>query len=326
MTRVLVTGASGFVGRQALGALVARGFEVHGATWDSPGPALGGVRWHSADLLRPGDAERLVREIRPTHLLHLAWFVRPGAFWRAPDNVAWVEASLRLVRAFAAAGGRRLVIAGTCAEYDWAYGRCIEGETPLAPSTLYGAAKHGLRTVVEAYAREAGLSAAWGRLFLLYGPHEPPGRLVSSVAGALLRGEPAPCTHGEQVRDFLHVADAGDAFAALLESAVEGAVNVASGEPTAVKDLVAAIADAVGRPDLLRWGALPTRADEPPMLVADVTRLTREVGWRPRFSLRTGAADTVSWWRAQLRAEREARRAALSEPLPAPTWTEAPPA
>ena len=286
MKRVLVTGGSGFIGRPAAAALRERGYEVHAP------------RSRDADLLAPGTAERIVAGVRPAQLLHLAWDVRPGKFWTSTENLAWVEASLRLLRAFAEAGGERAVMAGTCAEYAWTDEvHCVEDQTPLAPATLYGAAKHGLRVVAERYAAQAGMSFAWGRIFFVFGPHEQPGRLASSVASALVRGEPAETTAGTQVRDFLYSEDLGAAFAALLDSTVEGPVNVASGEPRPIRDLVAALGAAAGRPDLLRIGARPSNPSEPAVLTAAVERLRLEVGWRPPRTLEQRAADTLAWWR-----------------------------
>src|SRR3954452_23524389 len=141
--RVLVTGATGFIGHHLPELLSSRGFEVATVS------RAGGV-----DLLEPGAPERVVAEVQPTHLLHLAWYAEPGKYWTSPENVRWVEASLALLRAFAAGGGRRAVLAGTCAEYDWAHGFCSEGVTPLAPWTLYGPSKHALREMAESFAGE----------------------------------------------------------------------------------------------------------------------------------------------------------------------------
>lgn len=266
-----------------LAPLAARGFEIH-----APGR-------RELDLLDVAATTRFVQQLRPTHLLHLAWYAEPGAFWESPENERWLTASTSLLEAFRAAGGSRAVIAGTCAEYDWSGdGLLSELRTPLAPRTAYGKAKDALRSA----AAELDLAVAWGRIFFLYGPHEDDRRLVASVTRALLAGTPARTTHGRQVRDFLHVADAGDAFAALLDSSVEGAVNIGSGEGVAVAEVVQRLAELAGRPDLLELGALESAAGEPPLLVADVARLRDEVGWSPSRSLDEGLRDTVEWWRA----------------------------
>jgi nucleoside-diphosphate-sugar epimerase len=299
MSEVLVTGATGFVGCHAVDALLARGHAVVAVTSRDAGPeSRPGVRWIRSDLLEPGAARELMDAAPCAQLLHLAWYAEHGAFWTSPRNLEWVEASLRLLRAFAEAGGRRAVVAGTCAEYAWGLpGRCVEGRTPTEPAMLYGAAKDGLRVVAGAYARQEGLSLGWGRVFFTFGPGEPAGRLVPSVARALLSGEPAPVTHGEQIRDFLAVDELGDAFAALLDSPVEGPVNLASGEAIALRELVALVGEASGRPDLIRYGALAPRPGEPSEIVADVGRLRHEVGWRPRAPLRDGLGRAVAWWR-----------------------------
>lgn len=285
MSRVLVTGATGFVGPHAVTALRRRGHEVL---------AVGS---RDADLLDPGGASRLIHRHRPEVLLHLAWYAEPGAYWTSVENVRWVEASLRLLRAFASVGGRRAVLAGTSAEYDWSGEAALrEGVTPLRPSTLYGVAKDALRRVAESFCAQEGLSFSWGRVFFLYGPGEDPRRLVSSVARALTRGEEARTSRGHQIRDFLHVADVGAAFAALVDTEVTGAVNVASGEAHRISEVVSLIGRAAGREELLRVGALPDRPDDPPRIVADIARLRDEAGWRPSWPLDEGIADTVAWW------------------------------
>lgn len=300
MSRVVVTGATGFIGRATLEPLLAAGFEVHAVTSRAaPHEAPAAVVWHVADLLQDGTAERLMREIEPTELLHLAWYATPGRFWQAPENLAWLAASVRLLRAFAECGGNRLVIAGSCAEYAWEdVTHCDETRTPTRPATLYGAAKHALHVVASAYAAQLGLSLAWGRVFFVFGPGEPPGRLASSVAMALAAGEAAPCTHGEQVRDFLYAPELAAAFAVLLRSDVTGPVNLASGTPMRVRDLIEALAQAAGRPDLVRLGALPAPAG-PARLTADVARLRDEVGWTPSTELSDAAEQTLAWWRSR---------------------------
>ncbi|MDA0171521.1 NAD-dependent epimerase/dehydratase [Solirubrobacter taibaiensis] len=299
MTRVLVTGATGFIGRQTLAPLRALGFDVH-ATARTPPAEAGDVVWHAADLLDAGTPERLIAKVQPTHLLHMAWNAEPGRYWTTPENLAWAQASFALYRAFTEAGGQRAVGAGTCAEYDWSHSVCGEDVTPLAPTTLYGAAKQAVGTLLCAYGAAHGPSTAWGRVFFLYGPHEHANRLVPAVVRGLLAGERVAVTHGRQVRDFMHVADVAAAFAALVaREDVLGPVNVASGEPISLRELIGQIQGRIEGPGAVDFGARETPAGEPPVLLAEVRRLRDEVGFTPRFDLTTGLEDAIAWWRAR---------------------------
>lgn len=295
MKRVLLTGASGFIGRYCVPALVARGLEVH-AVSRTPG-RIADACSHAVDLFDADRVARLFAEIQPHYLLHLAWITEPGVYPSSIENLHWTEASLRLLRLFHEHGGQRVVVSGTCAEYDWQHGYCQEFVTPLKPATLYGNCKRSLQIALDAYARQTGLSAAWGRLFFLYGPHAPVAKLPAAVITALLENRPARCTHGNQIRDFLHVHDAAEALVALLTSEVQGPVNIASGQPIRIKDLVGRITDQLGRPDLVRWGGIEPPPGDPPLILADVRRLTEEVGWSPHYTLGQGLQDTIAWWR-----------------------------
>jgi nucleoside-diphosphate-sugar epimerase len=301
--RVLVTGATGFIGLHTLAPLRARGYEVHAVSSRAPGAAnaagTDGVVWHRADLLSPEGAAGLLAELRPSHLLHLAWYVVPGKLITAPENFAWVTASLDLIRRFSESGGRRVTVCGSGYEYDWGYGYCSEKLTPAVPNTVYGACKQALGTLVESFAAQAGLSAAWGRVFFLYGPNEHPDRLVSSVIRSLLRGEPARCSHGRQIRDYMHVQDVADGLVALLDSDVGGAFNVSSGEATTLREIVLTIGRLIGREDLIQLGALPARANDTALVVGDNSRMTAETGWKPRYDLESGLRQTIEWWQRQ---------------------------
>jgi len=294
--RVLVTGASGFVGRQAVSALLALGVEVHAAARK---PLALDCTWHVGDLLDPGFAQRLAREVKPDVVLHLAWCVEHGKFWTDSANTDWVAASLILAREAAGVGCARFVGTGTCFEYDWpSEGDCGERTTPLAGHTLYDISKTSCRSALEAQLGERGVSFAWARLFFPYGAGEDPRRLVSSVARALVRGEPAECSRGLAVRDFVEVRDVGAALAAIALSSVTGGINIASGQGTRIAEVATMLGELAGRPDLIRLGALPDRADDPPRIVADVARLTGEVGFQSRFDLRSGLRDALAFWQA----------------------------
>jgi len=296
MTRVLVTGAGGYVGRQTLAPLARLGFEVHGLARRPPG--LPDCRWHVLDLFDEGAVAAALAAIRPSHLLHLAWTTEHGKFWTDPANEAWRAATRALVARFIAAGGERCVIAGSCTEYDWSgSGPLSEDRTPLRPATPYGQAKAATFRAVQAQAAAAGVSHAHARLFFSYGPFEQPQRLVPVIVRALLKGEPARLTAGTQVRDFLDVRDVGRCLARLLASEVAGAVNIASGAGVSVARIAGLLGGMIGRPDLIRLGAQSLPREEPPAIVADISRLVTEVGAPPEIPLEQGLSDAVAWWR-----------------------------
>jgi nucleoside-diphosphate-sugar epimerase len=264
MKRLLITGGAGFIGSRAIEPAIAAGYEVHTVTRQQ------------ADLLDPDQAARVIDEIRPTHLLHFAWYVAPTEYWTSPANYAWAEASARLFRLFAERGGERLMGIGTSAEYD-------------ALHTPYGESK--LRTYEAAMS--AGVSAAWGRLYIVYGPGEPRERFVPTMIRTLLHGGSATCSPADARRDFIHVADAAAAAVAILASGAEGAADIGSGEATKLRDVVSILTSELGHAERI---ALASGAEASPV-VADVARLRDEVGFRPRFTLVQGLRDAIDWWR-----------------------------
>lgn len=295
--RILVSGASGFIGRHTLPFLIRDGWEVHATHHGIPVTGTTGIVWHPCDLLDRDQACSLVASIGASHWLHLAWYAEPGKYWTSPENFRWVTATMNMLEAFRAAGGVRVVAAGTCAEYDWNYGYCREAVTPLAPSTLYGKCKHTLHQLMAAYGDAYDLQVAWGRVFYLYGPHEYQERLIPFVVRSLLVGRPALCTHGNQIRDYLYVEDAASAFIALINSHVVGPVNIASGKPVVLREMLRAVGSEIGREDLIQYGAIAPPANEPSTLFADVSRLEKEVGWLQKKDLVSGLKETVAFWK-----------------------------
>lgn len=307
MPRILLTGATGFIGRHCVGSLAEHGWEVVAVTSGKIPETAGldpatadALVWCRADLLDPGVPSRLIRETRPDALLHLAWRLVAGSL----ENYRWTRASLQLLMEFAEAGGRRAVFAGSCAEYDWTAPQPLTEDAPRRPATTYGLCKNALGELFDNYRREIDLSAAWARIFFLFGPGEAETRLVASIVRALLAGEPANSTHGRQLRDYLYVEDLSEALAQLVDSDAQGPINVASGTAVRLKDLVREAARQIGREDLVRLGAIAAREDEPPEVRADVSRLRDELGWAPRFSLEAGIERSVSWWKNQLECVR----------------------
>lgn len=305
MIRLLITGANGFIGRHCLAALVSSDCEIHAITTKANVAHGELVHWHQCDLLDVEASRQLIGKIRPTHLLHLAWIATPGVYWTSPLNEIWKAVSLKLAESFIAFGGERIIGVGTCAEYDWTNGICVESELHPHPPSPYAQAKLSLSQELAGLAAATGVGLAWLRLFWIYGPHEPRARLIPSIILSLLQGQPALCTAGTHRRDYLHVRDVARAIATIVPAPLVGPVNIASGNAPLIASLATAIAAALNKPHLLRLGAITPRLVEPPLVVANIERLTGQTAWRPRIPWEIGLSESIQWWSENLDAEHD---------------------
>jgi len=285
--KILLTGATGFIGRHVLPNLLQQPAEIHTTSRHPLAQCAANHTHHVLDLTDHAATNAALGKIRPTHLLHLAWDVTHGKFWTSPTNLDWVATSLHLYRAFAQNGGRRLTITGTFAEYDWSHKILDESQTPCAPTTLYGQSKHALHTLLATAAKQDNISLAWPRLFMLYGPSENPARFIPSIARAFLNNHPATVQNGAAIRDFLHVKDAARALTTILLSTHQGPINIASGIPITLADLATQIASLTPHPDLLT-----ITLGAPSTLTATTTPL-QNLAFQPHYTLATGLAETM---------------------------------
>jgi UDP-glucuronate decarboxylase len=306
MSRILVTGGAGFIGSHLVRTLVNGGHDVRvlarpSTPLDRLSDVIAGVRIVRGDVGDPAGVLRALETWRPEVCAHLAWYGDPKTYLRSHANLDELSASYGFLVHLLEAGCQRFLITGTCAEYASSRDRLRE-DSPVGPATLYAACKLSLQMVSTQLATEFGASVTWARIFHLYGPGESSQRLVPAVVQALLADKEFAATAGDQVRDYLHVADVASALNALVEHEVGGVVNVCSGIPVRVRDLIEAIADILNRRQLLRFGQVASRGWDPPFICGDNTRLVKEAGWAPQFDLRSGLEQMVEWWKAQPRA------------------------
>lgn len=280
--RVLLTGASGFIGSYVLNQLVDAGIDAVVVGRSHPNGFKGD--FVEADLLEFEDYKGLVQRAGASHLIHLAWYAEHGQYWTSPLNLRWVEASVRLVEAFCVAGGQKVVTAGTCAEYDWTYGFCREDVTPLLPATLYGTAKDATRRLLDAVCKIHQTQFAWGRIFLPYGRGEDGRRLIPSLIDVFQCKRPPFGVNANAYRDFVHVEDVANGFIRLLLSAAHGTYNIATGQPTQIAEVVQLIGHRFKDNPSIVLNLSTERPGEPEILFGDNQKL-KALGWQPIHSI-----------------------------------------
>lgn len=294
MKRVLLTGSTGFIGSHVTAELLRRGYEVHAAVYGPPAPEQPGLVQHELSLLDAPAVESFLAEHGFESLIHLAWYVGPKCHVHSL-NVDWVAASLHLLQAFARHGGKSFLGAGTCSEYEYKYGYLTEDLTPTNPGTLYGNGKNAVYHLARLFCAQEGLAFKWPRIFNLYGPHEKPQRLMPAVICSCLRGEDVRVSDCLKFQDYLHVEDTARGIVDVFESDLQGAVNISSGMPVQLREIVCKIAELTGFKGNILWGAIPAAFGDD-LVVGNNERL-KSIGWAPQYTLEEGLTQTINWWK-----------------------------
>lgn len=269
--RILVTGATGFVGRQVvkflaqsdvkLRVIVRQGKECDAQTLNQDAEIV-----ETPDLFAES-VEFWQRQCTDIDVvIHVAWYAEPGKYLDSPQNMDCLIGSLNLSKGAMLAGVKRFVGVGTCFEYDLRAG-VLSVDTPIKPITPYAATKAALYLSLSQSLPHSSLEFAWCRLFYLFGEGEDHRRLVPYLRSKLEKGEPAELTSGKQIRDFLDVAEAGRLITEVSLGKKLGPINICSGVPITIRQLAEKVADQYDRRDLLKFGARLDNLVDPPCIV-----------------------------------------------------------
>ncbi|MCM1010134.1 MAG: NAD(P)-dependent oxidoreductase [Fusobacterium sp.] len=292
--KVLITGGTGFIGRNVVNVLINRGYEVHSLVFPPFAPEQKGLVQYEMNLMDSAAVDNFLKEHNFENLIHLAWYVGPKCHV-ADLNIDWTIATLNLLKSFKENGGKRFAGAGTISEYEYKYGYLLEDETPTDPQTLYGNSKNAIFNIAKVYCKQNGIDFKWPRIFNLYGPAEKPQRLMPSVINSCLKGEDVKVSDCLKFQDYLHVEDTARGIVDVFESDIQGAVNICSGKPVQLRVIVEKIAELTNFKGKILWGAIPAAFGDD--LVVGNNEKLKSTGWKPKYDLETGLTQTINWWR-----------------------------
>lgn len=309
-TRVLVTGASGFIGSHLVRRLVADGAEVHALT--SVVSSVYPVRLvdlrqdltlHEASLIDRGAMEDLARRVRPTHVFHLGAYTHVAKSWPRMDECLQtnVQGTINLLQALAGEGYERFVYMGTSEIYG-DIDVPFREDAVVRPVSPYAVSKYAGECYCRMFRAGHGWPIVMVRPFNAYGPAQSPDRVVPEIIMRALRGQELRMTQGRQTREFNLAEDLADGLVrAAVTPGIEGELfNLGCAQEVSVRELATTILDLMGNPIEPRFGALPDRPSEIWRMYSDSAKAQQVLGWAPQHSLVDGLKQTIDWYREEL--------------------------
>ena len=287
--KILLTGATGFIGGAFLRQALSHGHQV--AVLVRPERTTPANLPASENLLlvRGTLAEAPWKQIaafQPEVCVHTAWITTPGVYLESPENERWRDESLKFFQQAREIDVRHWVSLGTCIEYQQSRQPMSEERTPIAPATTYARCKNELRLALAAEAARHGVTFCWSRVFYPYGPGEDPARLCSSIIQKLRRGERLELKTPDSTKDYIFIDDLAAALVTVMEKRFHGAINLGTGVGVSVREVAETLGDLLGQSGLIS-SANPPAADPLGDIVADAGKL-HSLGWHRTVTLREG--------------------------------------
>ena len=274
---LLITGASGFIGRYVTQVPELKKFDI--LTPSSK----------ELNLMNPKNVSRYIEKNKPEYLIHLAWITNPGIYKSSLENIKWANASAHLFREFYRVDGLNLVAAGTQLEYDQKFGFFMEGLTPLLPNTLYGTSKVHTNEILKIINKQY----TWTRIFTVYGMGEPKSKIVTNTISSMMENKMVNVNSPDSIVDIVYVKDVARILA-LLSCDMRGyggkEVNICSGQPTSIQEIVNYIGKKLGKEDLISY-----KNEIPTMGVGNNFKLSK-LGFKLKYSWKDGIDEMIKNW------------------------------
>jgi nucleoside-diphosphate-sugar epimerase len=291
---IVLTGASGFLGRPCCERLTASGHTVLALSRQhAPSDLPVGVVWLVRDLANVDSYRTDLESFNPDAAIHLAWDGIPDfSLGKCLHNL---ETGALFAESVLQAGARHLVVSGSCWEYGKVSGPLSEQKHLVSPS-VFAAAKNAQRLLLKALTDATNATLAWGRVFFVYGPRQRAASLAPTICKTILAGNDPSLKTPSALNDFVYVEDVAEALVLLAETKSNGVFNIGSGVPTAAGQVADQLLSLVGRPP--QYAQQLSKEESGSGFYADITAL-RGLGWEPRTSLREGLQKTLAYFQSE---------------------------
>jgi nucleoside-diphosphate-sugar epimerase len=301
--RIFVTGATGFIGSSLITALVADGYEIgilirKGSDLSRISEVISSISVYGGDVRDGDEISCIFGEFKPDAILHLVTYY---AVEHVPQDIGVmvdtnVKGTINLLDASRIHGVKLFVNTSTCAVYGQK-GRPLKETDAVSPQNLYAVTKVQAEEACKFYAYNYIVDGITLRLFPPYGPGDHKRRLIPYVITSLLENKSPALTTGKQQWDFVYIDDIVNAYRAVLSAypfkSSYDEINIGTGKPESIRDVVLMIKQMTGSECELSWGAVPHRKSEVWFNSADITKASRLLGWTPAICLQEGLQKTI---------------------------------
>ncbi len=287
--KVFVTGAKGLIGKETLQPLLSKGYEVYALTTGNL-PSSTQIHWIQGNLFDHKAINSILAEIKPTHLLHLAW--QTTGMFNDNINFDFLIASIELLKSFKQHGGKKVVMAGTYIEYAENNALLKEYTSPLEPQHIYGKCKNTLREIAELFCLNNEMDFAWGRIFSAFGLEKDLRRLTGDVMNSLQNDKPVEIRSGSLIRDYIYSKDVANAFVEILDSDKNGIFNISTGKATSITDYVLTIARLMNKEHLVIFNEQVSNQYK--FVVGNNSRIVNEIGWQQKYTIEQALEEIIA--------------------------------
>lgn len=296
MEKMLITGATGFVGKNFLECVNREKYEICTV---QRGQSCGEIESCRADLFNLDYVKYVIERVHADILVLFAWNVKSQTYWYSMENHKWVDATIYMAEQFLNQGGKYIVFAGTSASYDYSYGILTEDSKMEHPDSVYGISKlyasHMLRTLAESN----GAKYMEARLFSVFGPYERTGRLITNTIGSLMNDQHVINYKWKLERDYIYIKDAVRAIGHLVDLRAEGVYNISSGRAISIEAIIETIAYCMGKKDLIILSEFDGTGEY--MMIQGNNKKLLETGFEFQYSFEEAIKEEIEWFTMEMK-------------------------